>query len=659
MSQTETDMLDHPSKDPEKSTPGQRFLKLLGYSDAPSPGSSKRQTGGRTPREPEERKHQFATWYIFAAFLGVMLVQFLWLRLTQIDTIPYSQFEQLLDENKIAEVLVGQDTIQGTLKEPFPDGRKQFYTIRVEPEFADKLRAHGVAITGVPSSTFLSTILSWVLPVFIFYLIWTYGFRRVAERQGLGGLMSIGKSRAKVYVETDTKVTFKDVAGVDEAKFELQEVVAFLRDPTSFGRLGARIPKGILLVGPPGTGKTLLARAVAGEAGVPFFSISGAEFVEMFVGVGAARVRDLFEQARRAAPCIIFIDELDALGRSRMPGAFGGYDDKEQTLNQLLAELDGFDPSTGVILLAATNRPEVLDPALLRPGRFDRQVLVDRPDRTGRREILKVHVAKVTLAANVDLDQIAALTAGFTGADLANLVNEAAIVATRRSADAVTLADFTAAIERIVAGLEKKSRVLGEEERRRVAYHEMGHALVAATLPGVDPVHKVSIIPRGVGALGYTIQRPTEDRFLLARHDLESRISVLMGGRAAEALIFDGEVSTGASDDLQRATEIATEMVTRYGMNETVGPRTYAPPPQPFLTGTTANRVEASETTEREIDVAVRDLVATALDRATKVLQARRADLDEGVHLLLTQETVTADQFPAIRSAGPETKSAA
>src|SRR5262249_53350865 len=346
-----------------------------------------------------------------------------------------------------------------------------------------------------------------------------------------------------------------------EAKYELQEVVAFLRDPKSFGRLGARIPKGVLLIGPPGTGKTLLARAVAGEAGGAFFSISGSEFVEMFVGVGAARVRDLFEQARRAAPCIIFIDELDALGRSRMPGAFGRYDEKEQTLNQLLAELDGFDPSTGVILLAATNRPEVLDPALLRPGRFDRQVLVDRPDRIGRREILKVHAAKVHLAGDVDLDQIAGLTPGFTGADLANLVNEAAIVATRRKGEAVTLDDFTVAIERIIAGVEKKSRVLGPDERRRVAYHEMGHALVAATLPGVDPVHKVSIIPRGVGALGYTIQRPTEDRFLLARHELENRVSVLMGGRAAEALIFDGEVSTGASDDLQRATEIATEMV--------------------------------------------------------------------------------------------------
>jgi cell division protease FtsH len=641
-------MLDKPSKDSEP-TLGRRLLQLLGYQDE----AAQQKASKRPPKEPEERKHQFATWYIFAAFLGVMLIQSVWQSYTQVETIPYSQFEQLLADNKISDVLVGSDTIQGTLKEPFPDGRKLFYTVRVDPALADRLKEHGVVITGAPSSTWLSTILSWVLPIFIFYLIWMYGFRRMAERQGLGGLMTIGKSRAKVYVETDTKVTFKDVAGVDEAKFELQEVVQFLRDPKSFGRLGARIPKGILLIGPPGTGKTLLARAVAGEAGVPYFSISGAEFVEMFVGVGAARVRDLFEQARRAAPCIIFIDELDALGRSRMPGAVGGYDEKEQTLNQLLAELDGFDPSTGVILLGATNRPEVLDQALLRPGRFDRQVLVDRPDRSGRLEILKVHVVKIVLAPGVDLDQIAGLTTGFTGADLANLVNEAAIIATRRKATAVALDDFTAAIERIVAGLEKKSRVLNPLERRRVAYHEMGHALVAASLPGVDPVHKVSIIPRGVGALGYTIQRPTEDRFLLARHDLENRIAVLMGGRASEALIFDGELSTGAADDLQRSTEIALQMVTRYGMNETIGPRTYAPPPQPFLTGMQTGHVEASQTTEREIDVAVRDIAAKAFERATEILRGRRADLEEGARRLLESETLTAEQFPAIRSAAP------
>jgi cell division protease FtsH len=465
----------------------------------------------------------------------------------------------------------------------------------------------------------------------------------------MGGLMTVGKSRAKVYVETNTKVTFKDVAGVDEAKFELEEVVAFLRNPRAYGRLGARVPKGILLVGPPGTGKTLLARAVAGEAKVPFFSMSGSEFVEMFVGVGAARVRDLFEQARKTAPCIIFIDELDALGRSRVVGAYGGIDEKEQTLNQLLAELDGFDPRNGVILLAATNRPEILDQALLRAGRFDRQILVDRPDRKGRLEILKVHIGKVQLAPDLDLDTIAGLTTGFTGADIANLVNEAAIIATRRNGVAVTLDDFTAAIERIVAGLEKKSRVLNAEERRRVAYHEMGHALVASSLPGVDPILKVSIIPRGVGALGYTIQRPTEDRFLLAESDLNNRITVLMGGRAAERLIFAGNVSTGAADDLQRATEIALEMVTRHGMDEKIGQRTYVPPPQPFLPGIQTSNVQAAETTAREIDIAVRDIIAAAFHRATEILQARRGDLDKGVELLLIRETLTADDFPAIQ----------
>ena len=641
-------MLDKPTKDTEP-TPGRRLLQRLGFGE--NGDKAAEQKSKRPPKEPEERKHHYATWYIFAAFLGVMLIQSWWLRVTKVETIPYSQFDQLLGDNKIAEVLVGSDTIEGTLKEPLPGGRKRFYTVRVDPALADKLKEHGVTVSGAPSSDFLANILSWALPIFIFYLIWTYGIRRMAERQGFGGLMAIGKSRAKVYVETDTKVTFRDVAGVDEAKYELQEVVAFLRDPKSFGRLGARIPKGVLLIGPPGTGKTLLARAVAGEAGVPYFSISGAEFVEMFVGVGAARVRDLFEQARKAAPCIIFIDELDALGRSRMQGAYGGFDEKEQTLNQLLAELDGFDPSTGVILLGATNRPEVLDPALLRPGRFDRQVLVDRPDRSGRLAILKVHVAKVRVADGVDLEKIAGLTPGFTGADLANLVNEAAIVATRRNADAVTLDDFTTAIERIVAGLEKKSRVLSPAERSRVAHHEMGHALVAATLAGVDPVHKVSIIPRGVGALGYTMQRPTEDRFLLGRNELENRIAVLMGGRAAETLIFDGEVSTGASDDLQRATQIAMEMVTRYGMDETVGQRTYAPPPQPFLTGSTMSQIDASSTTEREIDIAVRDLVAKGFEHAVGILRSRHADLVAGARLLLEKETLTADEFPAIRSA--------
>lgn len=581
---------------------------------------------------------------IFAGGMLLVVLQFLLTTYNSIETIPYSQFEQLLAQEKVAEVSVGPDMLQGKLKEQLPSGKSAFVTARVDMALAEKLAQKGVTVTGVPSGGGLQSLLSWVFPVVVFFVIWFWLRRSVTGGQGFGGLMAIGKSRAKVYVEKDIKVTFADVAGVDEAKFELQEVVSFLKDPGSYGRLGAHVPKGILLVGPPGTGKTLLARAVAGEAGVPFFSISGSEFVEMFVGVGAARVRDLFEQARKAAPCIIFVDELDALGRSRGPLSFGSHDEKEQTLNQLLSELDGFDPSAGVILLAATNRPEILDPALLRAGRFDRQVLVDRPDKNGRIAILKVHVRKIRMDEAVDLDKVAGLTTGFTGADLANLVNEAAIAATRRGGDQVSFADFVTAIERIVAGVEKKSRVLGRNERRRVAYHEMGHALVAASLPGVDAVQKVSIIPRGIGALGYTIQRPTEDRFLLTVEELKNRIAVLMGGRASERLIFGGVISTGAADDLQRATEIAIEMVTRYGMDETVGQRTYAPKPQPFLAAQDAV-VTAAEATGREIDLAVRNLIEEGDRRARDILQGRRADLDAGVELLIANETLTAEQF--------------
>ncbi|MGA3340978.1 MAG: ATP-dependent zinc metalloprotease FtsH [Methylocella sp.] len=595
-------------------------------------------------------------WYLVAAILAALALQQIWNTSRQTEAIPYSEFEQLVTDKKIAEVVIDSDMIEGTLKEPAPDGKTKFVTVRVDPAIADKLVTEGIKVTGAPPTGFIGTILAWTVPAIIFYFLWIFLARRFAGGQGLGGLMTVGKSRAKVYVETDTKVTFKDVAGVDEAKFELQEIVAFLKNPKSFGRLGARAPKGILLVGPPGTGKTLLARAVAGEAGVSFFSISGSEFVEMFVGVGAARVRDLFEQARKTAPCIIFIDELDALGRSRQAGGTGGMDEKEQTLNQLLAELDGFDPSTGVILLAATNRPEILDPALLRAGRFDRQVLVDRPERNGRLEILKVHVHKIILDPKVDLDRIAAMTAGFTGADLANLVNEAAVVATRRNSAQVTFEDVTAALERIVAGLEKKSRILTPPERRRVAYHEIGHALVAASLPGVDPVLKVSIIPRGIGALGYTIQHPTEDRFVLAASELRNRIAVLMGGRAAEALLFEGDISTGAADDLQRATDIATEMVTLYGMAESVGQRTYKPAPQGFLSGQVLDKPVASETTLREIDLSVRDIVAEAFDEARTILTRRRADLDQGAELLLKKEAITAEEFPALQQTKPVEK---
>ncbi|WP_191093354.1 ATP-dependent zinc metalloprotease FtsH [Bradyrhizobium campsiandrae] len=592
---------------------------------------------------------------IFVGGMLLVLFQFFSTAYNSVEAIPYSQFEQLLAQDKLAEVSVGADTIQGKLKEPLPSGKSAFVTARVDLALAEKLAAKGVSVTGVPASGGLQGLLSWIFPVIVFVVIWFWLGRSMTGGQGFGGLMAIGKSRAKVYVEKDIKVTFADVAGVDEAKFELQEVVSFLKDPKSYGRLGAHVPKGILLVGPPGTGKTLLARAVAGEAAVPFFSISGSEFVEMFVGVGAARVRDLFEQARKAAPCIIFVDELDALGRSRGPLSVGGYDEKEQTLNQLLSELDGFDPSAGVILLAATNRPEILDPALLRAGRFDRQVLVDRPDKNGRVAILKVHVHKIHTGEDVDLEKVAGLTTGFTGADLANLVNEAAIAATRRKAEEVSFADFMTAIERIVAGIEKKSRVLAPNERRRVAYHEMGHALVAASLPGVDPVQKVSIIPRGIGALGYTIQRPTEDRFLLTIEELKNRIAVLMGGRASERLIFDGAISTGAADDLQRATEIAIEMVTKYGMDDTVGQRTYAPKPQAFMAATQDTIVAAAEATGREIDVAVRNLVEEGDRRARDILQQRRADLDAGVTLLIANETVTAEQFAPLLAKTTET----
>ncbi len=600
-----------------------------------------------------DKKSGINTGYFLVALFLILLFQNWWSQRQEYVSIPYSQFQTLLSQNNIEEIFIGANLIQGTLRHPLPAGHKRFSTTRVEPDLAASLEKYGVKFTGVIESTFLRDILSWILPVLLFVGIWMFIIRRMANQQGLGGMMTVGKSKAKVYVETDTKVTFADVAGVDEAKEELQEIVSFLKEPDHYGRLGARLPKGILLVGPPGTGKTLLARAVAGEAGVPFYSISGSEFVEMFVGLGAARVRDLFDQARKHKPCIIFIDELDALGKVRTIGGFGGQDEKEQTLNQLLAELDGFDPREGVVLLAATNRPEILDPALLRAGRFDRQVLVDRPDKVGRLAILLVHIRKVALAENVDLEQVAALTAGFSGADLANLVNEAALVATRRDADEVGMDDFTAAIERIVAGLEKRSRILSPHEREVVAYHEMGHALVAMSLPGIDPVHKISIIPRGIGALGYTMQRPVEDRFLSTREELENRIAVLLAGRAAEVIAFD-EVSTGAADDLDKATEIARSMVTRFGMDQTLGRVTYQPQRHAFL-GEGAfpgwQPHDYSEQTAREIDCAVRDIVDRAYEAATTILSSKRNTLEAGVRLLLSRETLSGDEIPRVEAA--------
>src|SRR6266705_3276712 len=518
-----------------------------------------------------ERQHWFNVWYVIVAVLGVLWLRDLWMTASQVEPIAYSQFEQELKAGRVKDITISNNVIQGAYKEPKPDKRTRFVTTRVDPDLAKELSQYDVQFTGVLENTFFRDILSWVAPALVFFAIWMFLAKRMAGQGGLGGsFLSIGKSKAKVYVETDTKVTFEDVAGVDEAKEELKEVVGFLKDPKRYTRLGGHIPKGVLLIGPPGTGKTLLARAVAGEAGVPFFSINGSEFVEMFVGVGAARVRDLFEQARTRAPAIIFIDELDALGRARGAYPLGGHDEKEQTLNQLLVEMDGFDPSSGLILLAATNRPEILDPALLRAGRFDRQVLVDRPDRIGRLQILEVHAKKVTLGPDADLEVIAGMTPGFSGADLANIINEATLLAVRRNKEQVGLPELQEAVERVVAGLEKKNRVLNKMEKERVAYHEVGHALVALSFPGSDTIQKISIIPRGIAALGYTLQLPTEDRFLMTKSELENKIAVLLGGRVAEELIYQ-EVSTGARDDLLKATDIARSMVKAYGMSEKLG----------------------------------------------------------------------------------------
>ncbi|WP_108520544.1 ATP-dependent zinc metalloprotease FtsH [Bradyrhizobium algeriense] len=598
-------------------------------------------------------KTRFNVGYAIAAIFAIFVIQYFISMASQIAIIPYSEYQQLLKQGKVESVGISDRTVQGTLKEPLSGGQKQFVTTRVDQETAQELEKYSVKFTGQIESTFLRDLLSWVMPVLLFFGLWWYIARRAAEGGGLGGgLMAIGKSKAKIYVEADTGVNFSDVAGVDEAKDELREVVDFLKNPTDYGRLGGRMPKGVLLVGPPGTGKTLLAKAVAGEAKVPFFSISGSEFVEMFVGVGAARVRDLFQQAHQKAPAIIFIDELDALGRARGIGPFaGGHDEKEQTLNQLLVELDGFDSRSGLVILAATNRPEILDPALLRAGRFDRQVLVDRPDKKGRIEILKVHMKKVQLDPGVDVEAVAALTPGFTGADLANLVNEAALLATRRGASAVAMADFNNAVERMVAGLEKRNRLLNPKEREIVAYHEMGHALIALSLPGVDPVHKVSIIPRGVGALGYTIQRPIEDRFLMTKEELENKMAVLLGGRAAELIVFN-HLSTGAADDLRRITDIARSMVTRYGMSEKLGSVAYERDPGNFLAG--ADRPyplrerEYADETAASVDEEVRAIVDRVFERAQGILKARRAILDRAAKKLLEKETLEQSDLEAL-----------
>jgi cell division protease FtsH len=562
------------------------------------------------------------------------------------ERVPYSAFEKYLRADEVKSATVSGDEIRATLN----DG-KMIFTTRVPRDLAEEFGRHGVEFSGIAPAGAWGW-LAWLPLLMLLPLLFLRG--------GLGGLAgpasAMTQSKAKLFTETESRTTFDDVAGVDEAKEELKEIVAFLKDPKSYGRLGAHIPKGVLLVGPPGTGKTLLARAVAGEAGVPFLSINGSEFVELFVGVGAARVRDLFEQGRKSAPAIIFIDELDALGHARGAAPhIGSNDEKEQTLNQLLSEMDGFDATVGLVLLAATNRPEILDPALLRAGRFDRQVLVDRPDKAGRIQILDIHLRKILLGPDVSAEEVAALTPGFTGADLATLVNEAALLATRRNSESVSVADFTAAIERIIAGLEKKNRLLSIKEREIVAYHEMGHALLSSVLPGVDRAQKVSIIPRGISALGYTIQRPTEDRFLLTEDELENRMTVLLGGRAAERLVF-GKVSTGAADDLAKASEMARSAASQYGMVASLGDVAYDHPRSLFLQGGRPPgwfERSYSEETAREIDCAVRDLVARAAKRATEELQVRRDLLERGAKALLDKETLSEADLRALLQSAP------
>jgi len=586
-----------------------------------------------------EKKHQLNFGYFLLALWGVLLFQSYFGPASRQADISYSQFEQYLEDQRIRRIAIDEQYIRGEFTQPI-DGKITFITPRLDPGLAERLARHDVEFTAVISNTFLANLISWIAPAAIFIAMWLFLFRKFAEKQGLGGMMNIGKTSSKVLVEKHTGVTFEDVAGVDEAKEELVEVVNFLKDPARYSRLGAHIPKGVLLVGPPGTGKTLLARAVAGQAGVPFYSISGSEFIEMFVGVGAARVRDLFNQAKEHAPAIIFIDELDALGRARgLANLSGGHDEREQTLNQLLAEMDGFNPSSGVIILAATNRPEILDPALLRAGRFDRQVLVDKPDKHGRIQILSVHVKKVVMDDSVDLPAVASLTTGFSGADLANLVNEAALLATRHNAAKVGMDDFTQAIERIIAGLEKRNRLINEYEKSVVAHHEAGHAIVGMLLNPEEAIHKVSIIPRGIGTLGYTIQRPTEDRFLISTRELSNKLAVLLAGRAAERLVFN-EVTTGAADDLAKATDIAHAMVARYGMSEEVGLMALDERRPMFLdTGQTPTQDYGNEMAQ-QVSIAVRRLLDTAYALAGLVLHENETVLHELAARLIKEETL-------------------
>jgi len=569
------------------------------------------------------------------------------------DDVSYSAFKALVAEKRVKDLVITRDYIKGMRvpEKGAEEKGKPFLVVRIEdPDLVKNLDAVGISYRGEISDNWLRDfLLTWILPLAVLMIIWSFVFRRMSAGGPGESFMSFGKSRAKIYSESEVKVTFNDVAGVDEAKEELMEIIEFLRHPEKFTKLGGRIPKGVLLVGPPGTGKTLLSKAVAGEAKVPFFSMSGSEFVEMFVGVGASRVRDLFQQAVQKAPCIIFIDELDAVGRARGMGIAGAHEEREQTLNQLLAEMDGFDPRKGVIIMAATNRPEILDQALLRPGRFDRHVLVDRPNIKDREEILKIHIKGVKLSKNVDIAVIAARTPGFVGADLANIVNEAALLAARKSKTEVDMKDFEAAIDRIVAGLEKKTRVMNKKEKETVAYHECGHTIVAELLPTTDPVHRVSIVQRGIAALGYTLQLPTEDRYLMTKTELKDKLCVMLGGRVAEELIFH-EVSTGAQNDLQRAAAIARSMVTEYGMTEKFGPLTFEKERRPMFLdiGLPSGAKEYSEDTAREIDQEVKRLVDDAYGKVRELLSANQDKLKVLSVALLEKETIEGDEIRKI-----------
>ncbi len=613
----------------------------------------------------EKKEQQFSLWYFIMVFFALMVIQF-FLFPTQVENLSYSDFKSLLKSNQIIELTLSEKHITGLVRleglektlspekikrlKKSETGEHRFSSIRVEdPNLIQDLEAAKVRYTGKVEGNWFTTLLSWILPAVIFFGIWSLFMRRMGAASGV---MEIGKNKAKVYMERITGLTFDDVAGIDEAREELMEVVSFLKTPEKYRRLGGKIPKGVLLVGAPGTGKTLLAKAVAGEAGVPFFSISGSDFVEMFVGVGAARVRDLFARAQEKAPCIIFIDELDAMGKAR---GMGGNDEREQTLNQLLVELDGFDTNKGVIIMAATNRPEILDPALLRPGRFDRHVAIDRPDLKGREMILKVHAKNVTLSKEIDLTAIAAKTPGFVGADLANLINEAALLAARKGKAGVEMKDFDDAIDRVTAGLEKKNRVINPKEKETVAYHEAGHALVAMSRKYADPVSKVSIIPRGIAALGYTQQLPTEDRYLMRKTELLDRLDVLLGGRVAEEVVY-GDVSTGAQNDLQRATDLSRHMITQYGMSEVLGLVTFEATRSPtgFNYGWPQGQKEYSEKTAQTIDEEIHRLLSESHERVKATLTKKRKSLEALQRRLIEVEVVDQPELKKILSEAGE-----